>query len=91
VIRVLHLVHAFQTGGAERVILDLTLHSSPKIVNHVCSLCEPDDLVSQLDLTTTGFECFKKQPGNELRIVRASRLWMPICNLHTTRDTPLPS
>lgn len=68
-IRILHLVHAFQTGGAERVILDLTRHNSPGIANYVCSLCEPHDLVSQLD-SATGFECLKKRPGNDLRIAR---------------------
>ena len=69
VIRVLHVVHAFQTGGAERVVLDLTLFSNPTIVNYVCSLSEPHDLVSQLDLATTEFVSLKKRPGNDLRIV----------------------
>ena len=68
--RVLHVVHEFQTGGAERVILDLTLRSSPGIQNFVCSLCEPHDLVSRLDLTKTGFVCLKKQTGNDFAIAK---------------------
>ena len=69
-IKVLHIVHAFQTGGAERVILNLIQHGDKQIANHVCSLCEPHELVSQLDLSSTGFDCLKKQPGNDLRVAR---------------------
>lgn len=70
-IRVLHLVHAFQTGGAERVVLDLTRHGSRSIENHVCSLCEPHDLTSQLDSERVGFTCLHKRSGNDLRVIAA--------------------
>jgi len=71
VIRVLHLVHAFQTGGAERVVLDLTRHGSRSIENYVCSLCEPHDLASQLDSKRVGFRCLHKRNGNDLRVIAA--------------------
>jgi len=70
-IRVLHVVHAFQTGGAERVVLDLTRAGGVAIVNHVCSLCPPNDLAAELDLRRTPFTCLEKRSGNDLRLVRA--------------------
>lgn len=70
-IRVLHVVHAFQTGGAERVVLDLTRAGSAAIANQVCSLCPPNDLATKLDAQTTPFTCLEKRSGNDPRVVRA--------------------
>lgn len=70
-IKVLHLVHAFETGGAERVVLDLTRHSSANVKNTVCSLSEPNKLVSQLDLSEVGFHCLHKQSGNDFSLIPA--------------------
>lgn len=74
-IRVLHLVHAFQTGGAERVILELTRHASDASHNYVCSLTKAQDLATQLDSKRVGFTCLNKRAGNDPRIIAAlSRL-----------------
>jgi glycosyltransferase involved in cell wall biosynthesis len=68
--KVLHLVHAFQTGGAERVVLNLTRYGSPDVQNVVCSLTEPHDLVSQLDRSKVGFHCLRKIEGNDPTLPR---------------------
>lgn len=68
--KVLHVVHAFQTGGAERVVLNLTRYASAEVNNWICSLTEPHDLVSQLDTARTGFTCLKKREGNDPTVPR---------------------
>jgi|KBSMisStandDraft_5_1062788.scaffolds.fasta_scaffold130559_2 glycosyltransferase involved in cell wall biosynthesis len=68
--RVLHVVHAFQTGGAERVVLNLARYASEDVANWICSLTQPHDLLSQLDTTRTGFCCLKKQEGNDFAVPR---------------------
>lgn len=70
-IKVLHLVHAFQTGGAERVVLDLVRHGSPAVSNFVCSFQEPCDLSRQLGRKEAGFRCLNKGEGNDLRTIAA--------------------
>jgi len=68
-IRVLHVVHTFQTGGAERVVLDLTRRGTPSVENYVCSLCDAHDLASQLDRSRVGFACLHKAEGNDPRVI----------------------
>lgn len=68
-LKVLHVVHAFQTGGAERVVLNLINSSSPDIGNFVCSLTGPNDLARQLPIVGVPFRCLDKRPGNDPAVV----------------------
>lgn len=67
--KVLHLVHAFQTGGAERVILNLIRHGSAEVENLICSLTEPNDLAAQLSGRNVRLERLNKKQGNDPAIV----------------------
>jgi sugar transferase (PEP-CTERM/EpsH1 system associated) len=69
--RVLHLVHAFQTGGAEGVVLNLVRNASPGVENHVCSFTGPNDLAPRIADTGAEFRCLEKKPGNDPAVVRA--------------------
>jgi sugar transferase (PEP-CTERM/EpsH1 system associated) len=74
-LKVLHLVHSFQTGGAEGVVLNLIRFGAPGIDNFVCSLTEPNDLAAALESPRVGFSCLKKRSGNDLSILpRLARL-----------------
>lgn len=74
-VKVLHLVHAFQTGGAERVILNLIEHGSPRVRNFICSMAEPNDLAAQLSGRDVPLRCLDKKAGNDpLVITRIARL-----------------
>jgi len=68
-IKVLHVVHAFQTGGAERVVLDLVRRGSPDVANFVCSLTVPNDLAAQLHRHGAPFQCLHKRRGNDPAVV----------------------
>lgn len=70
-IRVLHLVHAFQAGGAEQVVLNLVRHAGASVSNYVCSFREPNDFAPLLDREQTGFCCLHKRDGNDLRVIAA--------------------
>ena len=73
--KVLHLVHSFQTGGAERVVVNLIYFASPWLDNSVCSLTEPNDLVATLAARSTPFVCLRKRSGNDLgAVLRLARL-----------------
>jgi sugar transferase (PEP-CTERM/EpsH1 system associated) len=73
--KVLHLVHAFQTGGAEHVVLNLVRHGGKTVENFVCSLTGPNDLASELQGRGAGFHCLHKRPGNDPSLLTAlSRL-----------------
>jgi sugar transferase (PEP-CTERM/EpsH1 system associated) len=67
----MHLVHAFQTGGAERVVLNLVRHAGAGVENFVCSLTEPNDLAAQLPATASAFHCMHKKSGNDPSVVAA--------------------
>jgi glycosyltransferase involved in cell wall biosynthesis len=68
-VKVLHLVHAFQTGGAERVVLNLIDHGSPDVRNFVCSLTGPNDLATQPPMRGVPFRCLDKRRGNDPAVV----------------------
>ena len=67
--RLLHLVHAFQTGGAEQVVLNLIEHGSADIENFVCSFTQPNELAGRLSGSATQFRCLNKRPGNDPAVV----------------------
>src|SRR5262245_15693352 len=74
-VKVLHVVHSFQTGGAERVVLNLIRFGSAGIDNVVCSLSSPNDLAVALDPDRARFLCLEKRAGNDVAIVpRLARL-----------------
>jgi sugar transferase (PEP-CTERM/EpsH1 system associated) len=68
--KVLHLVHSFQTGGAERVVANLVHFAASWVDNTVCSLTEPNDLAATLDARRSRFFCLKKRAGNDFGVVR---------------------
>lgn len=70
-LNVLHVVHAFQIGGAERVVLNLLDNGSPDVRNFVCSLTGPNDLARQRPMLGVPFRCLDKRTGNDPAVVAA--------------------
>lgn len=68
-LRVLHLVHAFRTGGAERVLVHLCNHCDSSITNIVASFSVPDDFQLQIEQDRRDVRFLDKSPGNDWRVV----------------------
>ena len=68
-VKVLHLVHAFRTGGAERVLVNLINHASFEVTNIVGSFFEPDEFCEEIHENKRDVRWLEKRPGQDWRVV----------------------